>query len=265
VILGHDRTKKILEQSLPEVALLMGPRSTGKTTLCREAAKAAGILAADTVTHEKLNADAARDITRFLSTTPMGPAKCVIARLDSASESALNALLKTIEEPPARAHILLTTSSATMLTIQSRARLFPSGSLPPQILSEILRGKGMAPEEATRAAAMSNGTVASALAASASIEAARPPVLAALKATATGDEDLMANAMTKWGDAEGRLLATWAHEAATGRWSVFDGDSETFGLHASEVPRRIRASQALGARPKITARLALSASLEKRR
>ena len=73
-----------------------------------------------------------REVPRFLSMTPAegGWRVVVVEDADGMNEPAQNALLKTLEEPPARAVLLLTTSAPDRLlpTIRSRVRrldLFP--------------------------------------------------------------------------------------------------------------------------------------------
>ncbi|WP_376091325.1 DNA polymerase III subunit delta' [Roseomonas sp. CCTCC AB2023176] len=73
-----------------------------------------------------------REVPRFLSMTPAegGWRVVVVEDADGMNEPAQNALLKTLEEPPARAVLLLTTAAPDRLlpTIRSRVRrldLFP--------------------------------------------------------------------------------------------------------------------------------------------
>lgn len=74
----------------------------------------------------------ARELPRFLSMTPAegGWRVVVIEEIEAMNEQAQNALLKTLEEPPARAVLVLTTAAPDRLlpTIRSRVRrldLFP--------------------------------------------------------------------------------------------------------------------------------------------
>ncbi|MFH5926278.1 DNA polymerase III subunit delta' [Roseomonas xinghualingensis] len=73
-----------------------------------------------------------RELTRFLAMTPAegGWRVVVIEELEAMNEQAQNALLKTLEEPPPRAVLVLTTAAPDRLlpTIRSRVRrldLFP--------------------------------------------------------------------------------------------------------------------------------------------
>ena len=72
---------------------------------------------------------------------------------------AANALLKTLEEPPAHTVLILLTGNkeALPLTIVSRCQLVPFGALAPSHMSTILTQQGMAADTATLAACLAEG------------------------------------------------------------------------------------------------------------
>jgi len=83
------------------------------------------------------------------------------------TEQAQNALLKSLEEPPATSHVLLVTGApqALLTTIRSRCQTLRLGGLPASVLEETLRARqGLAPEEARLRAALADGSLGAALA-----------------------------------------------------------------------------------------------------
>jgi DNA polymerase-3 subunit delta' len=83
-----------------------------------------------------------RELTRFLAMTPAegGWRVVVIEELEAMNEQAQNALLKTLEEPPARAVLVLTASAPDRLlpTIRSRVRRLDLFPLDPAVLDPVL-------------------------------------------------------------------------------------------------------------------------------
>jgi DNA polymerase-3 subunit delta' len=83
-----------------------------------------------------------RELTRFLAMTPAegGWRVVVIEELEAMNEQAQNALLKTLEEPPARAVLVLTASAPDRLlpTIRSRVRRLDLFPLDPAALDPVL-------------------------------------------------------------------------------------------------------------------------------
>ena len=92
-----------------------------------------------------------------------------VAILDGADQmrtEAANCLLKTLEEPPSQSFIVLVTARPYSLlgTIRSRSRLLVFGLIPEAAIADYLMSKeGRTPEDARLAAAMSNGSLGTAL------------------------------------------------------------------------------------------------------
>jgi DNA polymerase-3 subunit delta' len=83
------------------------------------------------------------------------------------TEQASNALLKSLEEPPATSHVFLVTASpqALLPTIRSRCQTLRLGPLPAALLEAYLRDRcGLAPDEARLRAALASGSIGAALA-----------------------------------------------------------------------------------------------------
>jgi DNA polymerase III subunit delta' len=88
---------------------------------------------------------------------------CIIRGADELTVSAANALLKTLEEPPARTFFLLLTSRPSRLldTIRSRTLPVRFGPLPEQIVAQLLTARGLDPQLAP----LAQGSMQQALAA----------------------------------------------------------------------------------------------------
>jgi DNA polymerase III subunit delta' len=85
----------------------------------------------------------------------------VIEAAEQMRDESQNALLKTLEEPPAFVHIVLLTSEPTQLleTIASRCQSIDFAPVPPQAIEAQLSGSG-SPDELAAAARLSAGDVA---------------------------------------------------------------------------------------------------------
>ena len=90
----------------------------------------------------------------------------IVRRAHELSISAANALLKTLEEPPARTHFVLLTDRGSDLldTVRSRTQLVRFAPLPPSLVKSILERNGVAADVAEVAADLSGGSAAAAMA-----------------------------------------------------------------------------------------------------
>jgi DNA polymerase-3 subunit delta' len=108
-----------------------------------------------------------REMQHVLSLRPYeAPRKvCIIEPAERMSVSAANSLLKTLEEPPGNALIILLTENAGMLlsTVRSRCQLIRFAPLSPEHVQALLERNGMAPETAALVAPMSGGSLQKAL------------------------------------------------------------------------------------------------------
>ena len=112
--------------------------------------------------------DQARELTRWLTLRPMMAARKV-AVLDGAHElnpAGQNALLKTLEEPPGAAVIVLTATGATHVlpTVRSRCQQIRLDPLSSAAVAEVLRGRGVDDQSARILAARAGGSIGRALA-----------------------------------------------------------------------------------------------------
>jgi DNA polymerase-3 subunit delta' len=88
----------------------------------------------------------------------------IVRRAEELNVSAANALLKTLEEPGARTHFVLLTSSGDALlpTIRSRTQRVRFGSLPDEVVERLLVADGVERDRATELARLSGGSMAAA-------------------------------------------------------------------------------------------------------
>lgn len=234
-VVGHVKVRTALEAELPPVTMLRGQPSIGKLTLARHLADHHGIAPADRVEYvlRPLSVDHVRDILKFVSTAGFGPAgKLITIRLDAASYAARNALLKTLEEPPATARFILLLARETSATIVSRCRVFHLGLLSDDELRTILTGQGIAAPTADKLIANGDGTVAGTL--NAPDDKHKDLALNVLRAVATHDYELFDRSMREFTEPARQWLAVWLSEAMTRRLKHFTL-ADMYGLHESTV------------------------------
>ena len=111
--------------------------------------------------------DQIRDLQRELSYRPFEASKkvCIMEAVERLNPAAANAFLKTLEEPPGNALlILLTTNSAAVLpTILSRCQRLSFLPLSSELIEESLRETGLPAETAKIAASLAGGSMKRAL------------------------------------------------------------------------------------------------------
>ena len=197
---GHDWAVKMLQQHIAAGAirhayLFAGSPSIGRRTLalqfaqaincaqppepgvpcgeCRTCRQIGGMQQPDlTVVQSEraggsLKVEQVRDLQHTLSLSPYESRYRValLLRFEEATTSAQNALLKTLEEAPERAILLLTADSPENLlpTIVSRCEILRMRPLKLGQVGEILQARGLEAAEATRLAHLSGGKLGYAL------------------------------------------------------------------------------------------------------
>jgi DNA polymerase III subunit delta' len=114
-----------------------------------------------------LKIDAIRDVMRLIALKPFASRYrvAILDDFDSAQDRAQDALLKTLEEPPSQAVLILTaqSSSSLMATITSRCQVLPLRPVPLDTVFQVLRAHGADEDTARLLAQLSSGRVGWAL------------------------------------------------------------------------------------------------------
>lgn len=112
--------------------------------------------------------DQVRELQRELAYRPYeAPRKaCIIDGADKLNQSSGNALLKTLEEPPGNALMILlaTTADSVLPTIRSRCQQLLFSGIPTEEIEEFLMGRGTPAETAQVAASLADGSITKGLA-----------------------------------------------------------------------------------------------------
>jgi DNA polymerase-3 subunit delta' len=161
---GRKKTALVLIQAL--FCRVLPDDACGECPSCR---KVAGGNHADIHFIEPLpdkrdiSIDQLRAMQRELSLRPYeAPRKsCIIEPAERMSVNAANSLLKTLEEPPGNALIILLTENAGMLlpTIRSRCQLIRFSQLSPEHVRTLLERAGISAATASVLAPMSGGSM----------------------------------------------------------------------------------------------------------
>jgi len=144
----------------------------------------------------EIRVDQARDLVGEIAGAPFEARRRVFV-IDDAhtmNDAAQNALLKSLEEPPPRSHVILVSSAASGLrpTIRSRCQRLRFGPLPRAVVTEMLcRERGLGAEEAQLQAALAGGSVGTALSLDPGIELRRREELLALLEGVAGADALV--------------------------------------------------------------------------
>lgn len=114
-----------------------------------------------------IKVDQVRDFQKTLAFRPYeAPRKaCIIDGADRFNPSSGNSLLKTLEEPPGNALMILLASApdAVLPTIRSRCQIIPFSGVPEEEIAAFLVKNGSDPGSARVAASLSEGSMAKAL------------------------------------------------------------------------------------------------------
>ena len=127
----------------------------------------AGLREEEAERQRTIRVDTARHIIKDMEMTSMG-GRWKVAVIEDAERleiEAANALLKTLEEPPARALWILVTSRRERLlpTILSRCHRLPFSALPDKEVADILKEQGLDFREAERLSRLAEGSPGRAL------------------------------------------------------------------------------------------------------
>jgi DNA polymerase-3 subunit delta' len=189
-ITGHEWAVELLAGRiaagrLHHATLITGPAGVGKTTLairlaqainctdpdppcgtCRACDLTARLVHPDVYVldgeADKIKIDAVREMQGLLTLRPMeAPTRiAVLLAFHKTTEQAMDALLKTLEEPPSQTKLILTADVADALlpTIRSRCQAIPLRPVPrAQIEAALVAEYNLAPDRAALLARLSGG------------------------------------------------------------------------------------------------------------
>ncbi|HEX6124734.1 MAG TPA: DNA polymerase III subunit delta' [Pyrinomonadaceae bacterium] len=154
--------------------------------------------------------DAIRDLEREAHFRPYEASAriFIVDNADKMNDAASNALLKTLEEPPATSHIILIAARADSLlpTIRSRTQIMRFAPVAYQEIERLLLADGhFSPDDAALAARVSDGSVARALdIVPASFRTQRSAMLGVLNAAAVRDRRSLLAAAEEMNDAKNK-------------------------------------------------------------
>jgi len=166
----------IKKGEIPHALLFTGTRGTGKTTLARLFAAAIGTKEMDLYEIDAASnrgIDDIRELKEAVHTLPYESAQKVyiIDEVHMLTKEAFNALLKTLEEPPAHVVFILATTEVEKLldTILSRCQVFtmrsPSRAVLAETVTDVAKKEGftLAPDAADLIAIAADGSFRDAL------------------------------------------------------------------------------------------------------
>jgi len=166
----------IKKGEIPHALLFSGTRGTGKTTLARIFAKAIGTSDLDMYEIDAASnrgIDDVRELKEAVHTLPYESKQKVyiIDEVHMLTKEAFNALLKTLEEPPAHVVFILATTEEEKLldTILSRCQVFrmhsPSRAVLAEIVTDVAKKEGfkLNPDAADLIATAADGSFRDAL------------------------------------------------------------------------------------------------------
>jgi DNA polymerase-3 subunit delta' len=199
-LLGHERIVRRLRTAVAgarpaHAYLVTGPMGVGKATVaraltaslvcdaltdgdacgvCAECTRVAAGTHPDVRVVEReedrrdIRTEQAREVTRWLTLRPLmaGRKVAVVHDAECLNEHGQNALLKTLEEPPGAAVLVLVATHASLLlpTVRSRCQRLRLEPLPPALVDRLLADRGVPSEVRTVVVPRAEGSPGRALA-----------------------------------------------------------------------------------------------------
>lgn len=165
MIVGHHEALQRVPSPLPPVTLLLGPDGIGKSLVAKHLARTAGATRTDLQVLTSFRTSDAHAMLQHHEVYPLSsPTKVTVADITRASDKALNAVLKILEEPPEYSRFVLYSSKVPLLTVMSRSMLVRLSPLHEDEVARVLQDQhGYNEEDAYELAESANGSVGEAL------------------------------------------------------------------------------------------------------
>jgi hypothetical protein len=255
MLVGHQGVIGALSSQLPPVSIITGPPSVGKRLIAAHAAMTNNISRVDFTEVSRLTVAEATRIKNFMDYTPMSNFKFALIDLDSASEAAVNDLLKSLEEPPSYARFSLISSKRLPAKLRTRGHKYTVGLLNPDDLFTILIAKGVPESEASKVSKL--GRVDLALQAYADV-AAKTTALNVLQAVESRDYELFVQAYKAVDEKAAHMIVAAWEESAAQNWKLFN-PNYLGAFNKKNVALTVLAawSSVASARPQLAVRAAL--------
>jgi len=255
MLVGHKGVIGALSSQLPPVSIITGPASVGKRLIAAHAAITNNVSRVDFTEVCRLTVSEASRVKDFMSVEPMENIKFALIDVDSASNAAINDLLKALEEPPKYARFSIISSKKLPSTLRTRGHKYSVGLLKPTELETILINKGLPVEDSRKLSTL--GRVDAALQAF-NESAARSTALTVLESVTSGDYVLFSQAYKAVDDRVARVILSILEESATERFKIYNPNY--LGVFAKKnVALAVLSawSPVSNARPKLAVRAAL--------
>jgi len=193
-----DAVYQQFEGRLPQALLLLGISGIGKFTLAKRLLRVQAA-PSDILSLEVPRVADVREFIRWAGLKPFaGQVKGIAIRGDHATEEALNALLKVLEEPPFYLHIIITSSKKLPLTIVSRCLRFVCSPLDDgDIIDVLVNQEGVRSQTAGEIAKLAAGSLGKALRL-AEHEDERTQIVSYMELVAASDWIGLVNATRGW-------------------------------------------------------------------
>lgn len=257
MIAGHEVIQaRIAKDGLPQIALFIGPKSVGRRRLANSLARDLTNDPRDVLRINRLTADLARELDRWIHIAPAGSGKRVaVVNIQAAPQSNLNILLKSLEDVPTFVHVILLATSTPVDTVLSRVEgIYAFSLLTAADVQAALIYRGFGPTEAKIRAEESGGQLDTVLARE-QMNLLKPLVLIVVRCFRERDHATLEGLASRWTDEHTDLLVKLAYEATTKRWRFFD-EAEAGG-----IPGRVWLAILRALKPDVRPRLAIHSQL----
>lgn len=260
MLVGHQGVIGALSSQLPPVSIISGPPSVGKRLIAAHAAMYNNISRVDFTEVSRLTVDEATRIKKFMTIQPMSAYKFALIDLDSASDAAVDDLLKSLEEPPSYARFSLISSKRLPRKILTRGHKYTVGFLNSTDLTSILLSKGISQSDAAKVSKL--GRVDVAMQAYSDISA-KTTAISVLQAVESNDYELFVQAYKAVDEKAANMIVSAFEEVASQNWKLFNPEYlGAFSKRNAGLTMLAAWSNVSSARPQLAVRIALESVMK---